>query len=106
MNYATRNAMAADDAGYRWDSRTRQYIDPEDWCPQCETGRDECKCERRVETDKVVTARKARPGNGRFEVRPGDRVLVTSGFTYEPNGPRTGYFHHYERVRKGPAWAN
>lgn len=54
---------------------------------------------------KVVTARKARFVGMFGEIRPGDKVRVTSGFTYQPNGPRTGYFRRYSRVTKGPAWS-
>ena len=58
-----------------------------------------------VQTIKFVTARKARPAfYGKSEIRIGDRVRVTSGFTYEEGGPRTGYFRSYNLVTKGPAW--
>lgn len=57
-----------------------------------------------VETAKTVTARKGRFVGTTSEIRPGDRVRVTSGFGYERNGPRTGYFRSYRRVSKGPAW--
>jgi hypothetical protein len=62
--------------------------------------------EQTVETVKYVIARKARKVGTPSEIRPGDRVRVTSGFTYEPNGPRTGYFRHYRMVGRGPAWEN
>ena len=57
-------------------------------------------------TSKVVTARKARPGKGGVpEIRVGDKVRVTSGFTYKPGGERLGYLpKRYTRVAKGPAW--
>jgi len=51
-----------------------------------------------------VIARKGRFEGTRREIKPGDKVTVTSGFTYEKGGPRTGYFRHYVRVGKGPAW--
>jgi len=54
---------------------------------------------------KIVIARKARPAfTGKSEIRVGDRVRVTSGFTYEQDGPRTGYFRFYNLITKGPAW--
>lgn len=52
---------------------------------------------------KVVTARKARPALG---IKVGDKVRVTSSYTYQVNGPRTGYTHSYVRVAKGPGWNN
>jgi hypothetical protein len=58
-----------------------------------------------VQTVKIVTVRKARPAfYGKSEIRIGDRAQVTSGFTYEQNGPRTGYFRSYTLITKGPAW--
>jgi len=45
---------------------------------------------------KTVTARKARPALG---IKVGDRVKVTSWFTYTERGPRTGYHHEYRKVR-------
>jgi len=59
---------------------------------------------RSDETIKAVTARKARDDSYGNEVRPGDRVVVTSWFNYEVDGPRTGYCRSERRVRKGPAW--
>lgn len=53
-----------------------------DYDPYCE----EEETEKEVTRTRVVVARKARGG-----VRPGDLVQVTDGFTYEPNGKRTGY---------------
>jgi hypothetical protein len=55
---------------------------------------------------KMVTARKARWVGCDDEIKPGDRVLVTSGFYYEVDGPRTSYFRDYRRASKGPGWAN
>ena len=37
-------------------------------------------------------------------IRKGDKVMVTSYFTYEKNGPRTGYHHSYTLIAKGPNW--
>ena len=79
-----------------------------DTCTGCGEDRSECRCERETSTSKVVTARKFRKGGiiaERNEIRVGDRVKVTSGFSYEPDGPRTGYFRSYRRISKGPAWA-
>jgi len=45
---------------------------------------------------KTVTARKDRPAQG---IKVGDRVQVTSWFTYTEKGPRTGYHHEYRKVR-------
>jgi len=46
---------------------------------------------------KLVIARKAR-GN----ILPGDCVQVTTGFSYEKDGPRTGYFRSERLVGFGP----
>lgn len=46
---------------------------------------------------RYVVARKAR---GR--ILPGDLVRVTSGFSYEKDGPRTGYFRYETLVGYGP----
>jgi hypothetical protein len=46
---------------------------------------------------RYVVARKARGS-----VLPGDLVAVTTGFTYEVDGPRTGYFKHERVVGYGP----
>ncbi len=78
-------------------------------CATCYPGSwDQDDDEERIEeatTSKVVTARKARPGNTRTEIRPGDRVRVTSGFAYEVDGPRMGYLpKRYTRLAKGPNW--
>lgn len=105
-------AEAAEEAGFVWDRRTRQYIDPSDYCNQCGCELDECEsngeCERETTTSKTVTARKARnPDSLWNEIRPGDRVTVTSGFTYLPGGPRVSYLGRtYRRLSKGPAWDN
>lgn len=47
---------------------------------------DEETVEETVERLRVVTARKARG-----DIRPGDLVRVSDGFTYEVGGRRTGY---------------
>lgn len=61
--------------------------------------------EETMTTSKVVTARKARFVGKPNEIRPGDRVRVTSGFTYKSGGERTGYLRKsYQRLSKGPAW--
>lgn len=61
--------------------------------------------EQETRTSRTVTARKARYVGTSREIRPGDKVRVTSGFTYEPNGRRTGYLpKRYQRIAKGPAW--
>ncbi len=79
-------------------------------CDTCYPGGRDEEDEDRVEettTSKTVIARKARPGNSwRNEIRPGDKVRVTSGFSYTPGGPRLGYLPKtYQRIAKGPAWA-
>lgn len=68
-------------------------------------GSDEEPEEQEKVVSKLVIARKARFVGLPSEIRPGDKVRVTSGFTYTSNGPRTGYFRRYVRVSKGPAWA-
>lgn len=76
-------------------------------CERCRPGcndREDEPVEGTVETSKAVTARKARYTGKAAEIRPGDRVQVTNGFTYEVNGPRTGYYRTYKRVARGPAW--
>ena len=55
---------------------------PADACVGCEM----CTAETKVE--KIVIARKARD-----HIKPGDRVLIIKGFTYQINGgPRLEYF--------------
>lgn len=62
--------------------------------------------EEEATTSRIVKARKARYVGTFREIRPGDKVRVTSGFNYQPGGPRTGYLpKDYHRVMKGPAWA-
>lgn len=94
---------------------------PDDWgcyyrtCDRCGTryhaSEGGCECEDEEEeesvfTTKIVTARKARFVGRPGEIRKGDTVKVTSGFTYKVGGPRTGYFvPSYTRMVKGPAWA-
>lgn len=63
--------------------------------------------EHDVTTSRVVTARKARYVGTTSEIRPGDRVQVTSGFSYKKNGPRTGYLPKtYKRIFCGPNWTD
>lgn len=73
-------------------------------CSSCRNGTmDDEPDEEEVASSRVVVARKARRcwwG----EIRPGDTVRVTTGFTYIPGGKRTGYFKRFYRVAKGPAW--
>ncbi len=66
---------------------------------------DEEQEELEATTSKVVTARKPRHTGTSNEIRRGDRVRVTSGFTYKPDGPRTGYLHkQYRRITRGSNW--
>lgn len=57
---------------------------------------------------KIVTARKERNDtvNGQTVpyIRKGDKICVTTYFTYEINGPRLSYYRTYSRVSKGPNW--
>jgi len=63
--------------------------------------------EQEALTSKTVTARKGRYEGTAREIRPGDRVRVTSGFTYVEGGPRTGYLSKgYSRVSCGPNWTD
>lgn len=96
------------------------WIDPDDYCCECECELSDCSCD--VESEKVykvVTARKDRtrlvdykynPETNRFTevretyIRKGDKVRVISWFTYQRKGPRTGYNHDYRLVAKGPNW--
>jgi hypothetical protein len=53
---------------------------------------------------KVVVARAPRSAAGaarraRLGINPGDRIRVTTGFDYQVNGPRTGYFRNEVPVR-------
>jgi len=58
-----------------------------------------------TKTTRRVIARKARYAGLISEIRVGDTVDVTKGFTYEVNGPRTGYLSpRYERIRRGKRW--
>jgi D-serine deaminase-like pyridoxal phosphate-dependent protein len=72
------------------------YSDDED-----ETDEDELLT---ASSTKVVTARKARLDSWRLEVRPGDSVRVTTGFTYVRDGERVAYFKSESRVAKGKGW--
>ncbi len=75
-------------------------------CSRCYPGG--CDDEAREEdttTSKVVTARKARYAGTASEIRPGDRVRVTTGFSYVVGGPRLKYNPRtYRRVSCGPNW--
>lgn len=74
--------------------------------PGCGDRDEEEGSEQETSKTKVVIARKARnQGHWYGEIRPGDQVSVTSGFTYLSGGGRTGYFRSYTRIKKGPAWA-
>jgi len=82
-----------------------RYHMSEGGCDRCEESEEESEdSERESSTTKVVTARKARHVGTSQEIRPGDRVRVTSGFYYEVDGPRLGYFRRYQRLTKGPRW--
>jgi len=71
----------------------------------CEDDEDDEDREEETSRSRIVTARKARfVGMPKHEIRPGDRVRVTSGFTYKVGGPRLRYFRRRARVAKGPAW--
>jgi len=48
---------------------------------------------RETSSSRFVVARKARRN-----IQPGDLIQVTSGFTYEPGGKRTGYFREEKRL--------
>lgn len=99
-------AELAADLGFVWCPSRRGYYDPNDYCRECESHTDDCECDRETTTSKTVVARKARYVGTASEVKVGDKVRVTSGFTYKPNGPRTGYLaKRYTRLAKGPAWA-
>jgi hypothetical protein len=67
-------------------------------------GEDEEREEESTPKVRTVTARKARYVGKPNEIRPGDRVRETSWYTYIVGGARTGYFHEYKRLAKGPAW--
>ena len=58
-----------------------------------------------IPVSKAVTTRRARFEGTSFEIRPGDRVLVRTWFTYKVSGPRLRYHRSYSRLEKGPAWA-
>ena len=76
-------------------------------CSTCNPGgdpEDSDETEGEWSRTKVVTARKARNAGKPYEIRPGDRVRIEYGFTYEVNGPRTGYFKRRTLLAKGPAW--
>ena len=79
-------------------------------CSTCNPGGgddEEEQEEQETTTAKVVTARKARYEGTYREIRPGDRVRVTSGFAYKKDGPRTGYLpKRYHRVACGPNWTD
>lgn len=68
----------------------------EDWARD-----DEPQVRESTPVSKVVTARKARwaPRFGQ-QINPGDRVRVTTWFTYEVGGPRVGYFK--EEIKLSP----
>lgn len=77
-------------------------------CETCYPGgcsEDEDEQEQESTTHRVVTARKARFVGDWREIRVGDKVQVTSGFTYKVGGERLGYLpKRYVRVAKGPGW--
>jgi hypothetical protein len=81
---------------------TAGLIDPPEYDDEVEED-EETTGETSIVT--TVTARKSLYVGASCEIRPGDRVRVTTGFTYEKGGPRTGYFRQSYRVAKGPAWA-
>ena len=83
-----------------------QWVDPsERYCGDCREEHDDCTCDQEAFTVKIVTARKGRYEGTYGEIKPGDKVQVTSGFNYQKNGPRTGYMPKtYLRVCRGPAW--
>lgn len=60
--------------------------------------------ERVAERTRLVIARKARIDSAyhRGSILPGDCVRVTTGFTYIPGGPRTGYYRREKLVGYGP----
>ncbi len=61
-------------------------------------------CLHTVYRTKMVVARAPRSEAGRARrarlgINPGDRIRVTTGFDYQVNGPRTGYFRNEVPVR-------
>ena len=77
-------------------SRNRDHFDHE-----CNGPRDQCEgcdlCTEDVSRTKTVIARKARG-----QIRPGDLVRVTTGFLYQKNGPRLGYYKREYIAGYGP----
>ena len=68
---------------------------------------DEVEVTRNV---RVTTARAPRTAEGierraRNGIRPGDRIQVTSGFTYDVGGARTGYYRTEHLLNRGPNWS-
>lgn len=105
------DAELADDLGFVWSRKAGGYVDPDEFCSECGGGLSrntfgadfDCECDQEKETCtvKVVIARKDRK-NGC--IRKGDKIRVTSGFTYIVDGPRTGYFRNEVLLERGPAW--
>lgn len=80
-----------------WDE---ECAGPEDQCDGCEF------CSETVQTTKRVIARAPRTEKGRKRrerngIKPGDTITVESGFHYQKNGPRLGYFRRERLVRRG-----
>lgn len=94
-------AEMADEAGFQFihckACGFRDYA--EDGCPNCSEN-----AEEEAWTVKYKIARKAR--TSRFtQIRVGDLIRVTTGFTYKKGGERTGYLSpRVCAVMHGPAW--
>lgn len=111
MYHNMSRAELAEELGFVWSRTARDYVESgttaPDFCSECDNEKENCECDLTAETVKFVTARKERgyPGTPGW-ILPGDRVEVTSGFTYQKNGKRTGYFRNYKLVMRGPSWGS
>ena len=72
---------------------------------------EEEETEKSTSATRTVVARAPRTEAGRARrarngIRPGDKILVTSGFDYEVGGKRPRYLRSEKRLEAGPAWTD
>ena len=78
-------------------------------CETCYPGHEDSTYEETaietVRSSKTRTAQKARFQGQPNEIRPGDKVSVSTGVRYQRGGARIGFLPRiHTRISKGPAW--
>lgn len=96
----------------------RRYYEDYDYdcddTPECAGVDDDCEgcssCTDTATTSRVVIARAPRSAVGiarraKSGIRPGDTIVVTTGFDFQKGGGRFNYFRSEQLRERGPAWS-